>query len=243
LLSGRLQADEGQEDILIQLTANLLAKASTLITGRRQTSRRTRNYYDDPERGLVGWNGAAARRSGLGPLLGDAPAASVLDLGCAEGLVAEMFLQAGARRLHGYDLDPTRIAEASRLFGADPRTRFATGNLEDWRAFERHADLDPAYHIVLLLGVYHQLPRATRHLVLIGALARCDHWLAFRTRRAEMAEAMAIAEAAGFSCEHSSGSKESGELHLWRRRLRCRRLIAGAHQPAASRAEPALEPA
>jgi SAM-dependent methyltransferase len=125
LLSGRLQADEGQEDILIQLTANLLAKASTLITGRRQTSRRTRNYYDDPERGLVGWNGAAARRSGLGPLLGDAPAASVLDLGCAEGLVAEMFLQAGARRLHGYDLDPTRIAEASRLFGADPRTRFA----------------------------------------------------------------------------------------------------------------------
>jgi SAM-dependent methyltransferase len=182
--------------------------------------RPARTYYADPERGLNGTVDPEQRHQGLRPLLADALNGSVLDLGCAEGLVAELFLDAGARHVLGIDIHEARIDHARRLFGDDPRVAFAQGDIGDWNRFQERAALQPSYDIVLFMGVYGKLPAATRHLALIGALARCERWLAFRAPRSLADEAHALALASGFSRELHSRGTGSGQLSLFRRRLR-----------------------
>jgi SAM-dependent methyltransferase len=112
-----------------------------------------RGWFDKP--GVwVGDRTLSEQMMGLEPALAEANGKAVLDLGCAEGLIAREFLMAGARSIVGLDYNSDMIQCAEGL-GLDPlRARFRCHNLnligpDEER--ECHAD------IVLALAVFHKL--------------------------------------------------------------------------------------
>ncbi len=155
-----------------------------------------RPYYRDLERGVQGKSSAENRLVALQDLLADAAGRTVLDLGCAEGLIAEKFLEAGAHHVTGFDIKPVRIATARRLMPTR-RARFEVGDLGDWQAFERTHDLSAQYDIVLFLGIYQHLPKASRAAALRGAAGKTRHRLALRAPAELLAEIDSVLTAAG----------------------------------------------
>jgi SAM-dependent methyltransferase len=139
---------------------------------------------------------AQNRLVALQDLLADADGRTVLDLGCAEGLMTEKFLAAGARHVAAFDIKPKRIATARRLMPT-PRARFAVADLSDWNAFERSHELLAGYDIVLFLGIYQHLPKESRVTALRGAAERTLHRLALRAPAEMLAEIDAILRSAG----------------------------------------------
>ena len=147
------------------------------------------HYFRAPALGLFGRHPVAHRLEGLAPLFARTAGASLLDLGCAEGLVSLAFArEGGAARIHGFDVDPGRTAFARHLFSREAggvEARFRTADLERWTAFlgENRDLLLPAYDVVLFLGLYHHLSEGARRETLEGALDRCGRWFALRTPR------------------------------------------------------------
>src|SRR5690348_282565 len=123
-------------------------------------------YYSDPSRGLHGDWPCSRRGRGLESIVSAAVGMTVLDLGCAEGLVSELFLQAGAAYVHGIDRRAGRIDAARRLFGDCPNARFDVADIGKWRRFQRHAGCLPRYDLVVMLGVYQKLPAHSRDAAL-----------------------------------------------------------------------------
>lgn len=103
------------------------------------------------------------RLSGLDYLLNDCKGASILDIGCCDGLVAYEFAKSGAGLIHGIDCNISDIAFATRLFRSIP-TESAFIHADVARGLERHFETHKAvfrnsYDIVLFLGIYHHLRR------------------------------------------------------------------------------------
>lgn len=96
----------------------------------------------------------AEQMQGLEPLLAEAPGRSVLDLGCAEGLIALEMLKAGAALAHGAEAVPTRVAAACDLCAGWPAV-FFVAELETFAAAPPDWLL-PAYDTVLLLSIAHK---------------------------------------------------------------------------------------
>ncbi len=123
------------------------------------------------------------RFRGLEPLLADCAGESVLDIGSCDGLVAYEFARAGAAVVHGFELDPSDVRFARRLFRDVPgESRFVVADLAgSGAAFERRygRGLLPDYDTVLFLGVYHHLVRQSSR----SAIAELLSFLLRRTRR------------------------------------------------------------
>lgn len=96
----------------------------------------------------------AEQMLGLEPLLGEVAGRSVLDLGCAEGLIALELLKAGATRAHGAEAVPSRVAAACDLCAGRPAV-FFVAELETFAASPPDWLL-PAYDVVLLLSIAHK---------------------------------------------------------------------------------------
>jgi SAM-dependent methyltransferase len=142
------------------------------------------DYYSAaPELGLYGRWAPEIRMSGLEPLARACSGKSVLDLGAAEGLVANRFLQHGAALVHGFDIVLDRVIAARRICGEFPNAGFWQADLSDWKLFRaKHAEyLLARYDIVLYLGLHHHLPVASRDGTLEGAAAMSGDILALRT--------------------------------------------------------------
>lgn len=116
----------------------------------------------------------AYQLKGLEVLLrkGNAEGKTVLDLGCAEGLISRCFREAGALSVDGLDMSAERIAYGREQF---PDIRFLQWDLN--KGMPR-GWLASSYDVVLLLAVLHKLaePRRTLHF----AMALCSDWLAIR---------------------------------------------------------------
>jgi len=142
-----------------------------------------KDYYFAPEIGLFGKWPVEWRMHGLDGLLDKCNGMSVLDLGAAEGVVASKFLDRGAGQLHGFEIDPQRVAQANNACVRWPEAQFRTGNLSDWNHFEEanKAHLLPAYDIVLYLGIHQHLPAGKRMDTLRGAARRASKYFALRT--------------------------------------------------------------
>lgn len=97
----------------------------------------------------------ADQLKGLAPALAAVNAKTkVLDLGCAEGLIAREFLRAGAKAVHGIDFVEASVAVARKLCGNAPNVEFECANLNDGvpaPAKKRE------YEIVLCLAILHKL--------------------------------------------------------------------------------------
>ena len=186
-------------------------------------------YFDCPGLGLRGrrrGTGCGERLLGLDSLLTDPSCkqATVLDCGCAEGLIGLEFAQRGAAVVHGFDLQDVSIDAALKLFeGQCTQYAFRQADLSAWTEFtERNADLLlDRYDIVLLLGLYHHLlkqagiDRATA--VFEGCLALCDRYLAVRTNAPipqELVSAHGFREAASHPGDQAMGT---GRLMIFER--------------------------
>lgn len=92
--------------------------------------------------------------TGLEPLFGLVQGASILDLGCAEGLISLRLMGAGAALVHGVESVVSRVETARRLFEERPAEFFVADLSRLGTA--PPAGLLPAYDVVLLLSIAHK---------------------------------------------------------------------------------------
>jgi glycosyltransferase involved in cell wall biosynthesis len=181
------------------------------------------HYTWAPELGLHGKWPIAQRLSGLETLLKASSGKSVLDLGCAEGVIAHTFLDTGAALVHGFDIDAER-ARSAALLCDDQRAQFRQGDLADWPGFVvEHSDmLLPAYDIVLYLGLHQHLNPSTRAVTLTGAARQAGEWFIVRTPENVMRSdnVRAVLEELGFDLHHEhAGAAGMGPLVLFKRKV------------------------
>jgi SAM-dependent methyltransferase len=86
---------------------------------------------------------------GLDWLFANCKGKTVLDAGCAEGMIAIRATEAGAVAVHGVELVPDRVKIATKLRGDLPVT-FEVGDMNTWRPQRQ-------YDIVLGLAILHKL--------------------------------------------------------------------------------------
>lgn len=118
----------------------------------------------------------AEQMIGLDPLYEIAPRATVLDLGCAEGLIGLELVKAGASLLHGLDRVRERIRKA-REAAQDVPARFFVADLALF-ATKPLTGLLPTYDIVLALSIAHKFTEPETFLA--AAAMRCRGTLAIR---------------------------------------------------------------
>jgi hypothetical protein len=119
-------------------------------------------FPDKPRRRVHGHHDR--RMDGLHDLVVRAPGASVLDIGMNRGLNAYEMMDAGARLVHGMELDPHCVDFARTLFvELDPvscQSQFEVGDLT--QGISCLAPLGyggSGWDIVLMIAVYHKLKR------------------------------------------------------------------------------------
>lgn len=162
------------------------------------------HYIAAPEHGMYGKTAPSERFQGLAGLLQQAKGKSVLDLGAAEGLIATAFSDRGAIQVDAYELEPSRVEKANRLFGK-PGLTFTAMDLSDAGNVGRVETGAPpgGYDIVLNLGLLHHLaPEARLRLLKVSAQLASER-LAIRTPQAtfEATQVQPFLEREGFVLE------------------------------------------
>jgi hypothetical protein len=182
-----------------------------------------KHYYLDPSLGLHGKHSPEDRLASLEAVIAEAPGATVLDLGCAEGVISAEFIHAGARRVDGFDINPGRVAAARRLLSSR-RAHYRVGNLNNWSAFVRDNELVPQYDIVLFLGVYQHLAPETRIDTLQGIASKCRDRLAVRAPLALLGEITEVLNEEGFDATNalSGTGPDVGHMRLYLKRRTAR---------------------
>jgi len=150
---------------------------------------------------------------------------TVLDLGCAEGLIGREFALAGAVSVLGIEVLETHLEVARKACADCKQMRFICANLEDY--MQRHEP--PAqFDIVLCLGIAHKLRnpesvmrfscRSARDLVCFRAPASAwDGW--FRAKHGgERCHVPTIMAKQGFTLERHVAGKRGEGVEYWRRK-------------------------
>lgn len=86
--------------------------------------------------------------------------ASILDIGCYDGLIAYEFFRNGASLIHGLDNDAYHLDTAARIFSqVDIPSRFAYADLRKKNAIQNNLaeSFRGAYDLVLFLGVFQHI--------------------------------------------------------------------------------------
>lgn len=98
---------------------------------------------------------------GLGPLMAEVRDRTVLDLGCAEGLIAGQLLGVGARDVFGVEIVEEHVHAARQVVGKKhgPAARFVHAEVSKF--LEDSVDA-PQFHIVLALAIFHKLRNPAR---------------------------------------------------------------------------------
>ncbi len=182
------------------------------------------HYTAAPELGLFGKTAPDERFQGLEHLLRQAQGKRILDLGAAEGIIANEFLEHGAMQVDAWELEQSRVDLGSRLF-ARSGLQLRQANLAVPEDVERivNSGPDEGYDIVLYLGLHHHLPAAQRLETLSRVQSRCADTLVVRTT-AEVFAADHIEEqlrAHGFRLEAEdtpSAGVYSGPVQVYRRK-------------------------
>jgi SAM-dependent methyltransferase len=90
---------------------------------------------------------------GLEPIIARVRNATVLDVGCAEGLISHAMADAGARLVHGIEIIPGHVEVAKAHNGSRP----CLFNIADANLYKPQR----RYDIVLLLAILHKLTDPT----------------------------------------------------------------------------------
>lgn len=173
----------------------------------------------------VGERSLAEQMRGVGGALAECRGRTVLDFGCAEGLIAEAFARAGASSVFGIDYNAELIADAKTL--------------ESWNLHFQHADIRQVikqerasgeiwqYDIVLALAVLHKLDdpvaaarfmaATTRSLMVVRLPKRSTG--AFKTKNFPWAECdlNKVLPACGLHLEATAPGARGELVQYWRR--------------------------
>jgi len=104
------------------------------------------------------------QRMGLGWLFNNCRGRTVLDVGCAEGLLSIELAQLGAAAVHGIEIVPGHVEVANRLRGGLPVT-FEVADANVWRPVRQ-------YDIVIALALLHKLRNPTAAAAALAEAAR-----------------------------------------------------------------------
>lgn len=138
----------------------------------RKTARAIRDLLRDIKNSLhINTSFLAAKRRGdilkriedFDLLMHNARNASILDVGCYDGLIAYEFFRSGARLIHGLDNDAYHLETARRIFSqVDIPARFTHADLRKRSAVNKALkdDVLDQYDMVLFLGVFQHIYRA-----------------------------------------------------------------------------------
>ncbi|MBN1883067.1 MAG: glycosyltransferase [Deltaproteobacteria bacterium] len=142
-----------------------------------------RHYAYAPELGIYGKWPLEARMKDLYPLIERAEGMSIIDFGAAEGIVAREFLKKGAAKVHGFELDPYRVAVANAICSQWADAEFRSADLSRWETFyQAQKDLiEDRYDIVLYLGLHHHLPQNYRKDTFQHIVSLARYYIAIRT--------------------------------------------------------------
>ncbi|MES2018633.1 MAG: class I SAM-dependent methyltransferase [Pseudomonadota bacterium] len=168
----------------------------------------------------------AEQLKGLAPALAEAPGKTVLDLGCAEGLIAVEFARAGAMDVTGVEYNPDIVATAvAEMHKAGPLPMMI-----------HHADIAeliasparPQWDIVLALAVLHKLqdPAAgvkycaasARSLIVIRLPYGSTGQIRSKYLRHMRADVAALLKAEGFANERVEPGPRGEWVQYWRRK-------------------------
>jgi hypothetical protein len=199
------------------------AYGSAFLAAARDDGRK--HYLHAPEYGLRGKWPLVSRLEGIEPLLPFAKGADVLDIGCAEGVIADRLLDAGAKSVHGVDIDGERIVTARYICAKQYKNAvFKIDSVTPWPEFvTRNALLlQNSYDIVLYLAVHQHLDFEHRDKVLNGLIGLAMGAFAIRMPDALFADQGIDARlsAAGFD-EHAVGGSTiggAGKLRIYIKR-------------------------
>ena len=119
--------------------------------------------------------------------------ASVLDLGCAEGLIGKFMIDVwGADHVDGIEVVPARVEKARELCEGYENARFFCSNFDDPSTLPE--DLLPRYDVVLALAIAHKLRDpvafiewAAEHANVLAIRLPTKHPI-FRNKRSGMVE-------------------------------------------------------
>lgn len=112
---------------------------------------------------------------GLESAIAEAKGKSVLDLGCAEGVIGREFARAGATRVLGIESLAGHLEVARLACAAETQMEFVQAYLQDW--IPEHPEPEK-FEIVLALGIIHKI--ADPSVPLRFACRSCLDLLLFR---------------------------------------------------------------
>ncbi|WP_366556695.1 class I SAM-dependent methyltransferase [Aquibaculum sediminis] len=193
-----------------------LIKRSRVVLPEFITRRLEGDYYKDLKLGLTGKKDPRGRLEAILPLAQRAAGRSVLDLGCAEGLMLQPFLANGARFVHGVDESARRIQSARRRVGFG-NCRFDVVDLNRPMVIRDRRIFCESYNIVLFLGIYQHLENHVRERSLSFALSLASEWFVIRCPRPLFEGAMRLITNQGFTIEECVSGGGNGRLAICKR--------------------------
>ena len=166
----------------------------------------------------------AEQMMGLEPALAEVKGKTVLDLGCAEGMISREFALAGAVDVHGIELLQTHLDVARKVVKGVPRVRLTCAHLAEY------IKANPApgqYDIVLVLGIIHKLvdpaeplawaARAARDLLLFRAPAKATDGIVRSKHSQKPVNVPAVMAEHGFIEEKLIPGVRGEAVQYWRR--------------------------
>lgn len=111
-------------------------------------SQSIRGWFDTP--GRKGDRKLAQQLLGLEHLLANVSGKTVLDIGCAEGLISLTVAQHGARQVHGVEIVESHVEVARALAGLDSCCSFQVADANYWEPMD-------SFDVTLMLAVLHKL--------------------------------------------------------------------------------------
>jgi len=162
---------------------------------------------------------------GLEPALAECKGKTVLDLGCAEGLIAREFARAGAASVLGIELLQAHIVVAQVQCRDYPQVRFIRSHLDD---YIKTRESFPKYDIVLALGIIHKLldpniplrfaAQSARDLVLFRAPAKKTNGQVKSKHSNVLCDVPAVMTGEGFVDEQTIPGVRGEAVQYWRRK-------------------------
>ena len=171
----------------------------------------------------------AEQMLGMGPALAECKCRTVLDLGCAEGLIGREFALAGAASVAGIELLQSHLDVAKVACKDAPACRFIRSELGEWIAAHPEPE---RFDIVLCLGIIHKLKdpnlplrfaaRSTQDLLLFRGpgtdrLKICKGIIRSKFSTIEC-DVPKVLSQEGFKLERIIDGVRGEAVHYWRRR-------------------------
>ena len=162
---------------------------------------------------------------GLQPAIAEANGKTVLDLGCAEGLIAKEFALAGASQVTGIELLASHLAVAKVQCRGLKNIKFICAHLDD---YIKTLESIPQYDIVLALGIIHKLhdpgvpmrfaAQSARDLLIFRAPAKSKSGIIKSKHTDVTCDVNAIMESEGFVEEKKIAGVRGESAQYWRRK-------------------------